>query len=136
MRLLADTNIFLEIILDQEKAGQAQKLLATGKGMEFFVSDFCLHSIGLLLFKLGKHAVFLEFLNDMVFQAGLNVISLPLKDFQMIHDAALKFSLDFDDAYQYALSQKYDLTILSFDGDFDRTDKGRKTPTQVLAGEA
>jgi hypothetical protein len=39
-----------------------------------------------------------------------------------------RFHLDFDDSYQYAVAQKYGLQILSFDADFDRTEKGRKIP--------
>lgn len=42
-----------------------------------------------------------------------------------------KFNLDFDDAYQYVAAKEYGLTIVSFDSDFDRTDKGCKTPAQL-----
>jgi len=42
--------------------------------------------------------------------------------------SARKFNLDFDDAYQYVVAEKNNLEIISFDGDFDRTKKGRKTP--------
>jgi predicted nucleic acid-binding protein len=38
------------------------------------------------------------------------------------------FNLDFDDAYQLAAAEKQIFTIISFDGDFDRTESGRKTP--------
>jgi len=40
---------------------------------------------------------------------------------ELLIKAAEKFNLDFDDAYQYAISEKYDLMIMSFDSDFDRT---------------
>lgn len=43
-----------------------------------------------------------------------------------------RFTLDFDDAYQYTAAEKYDLQIISFDTDFDRTERGRKTPQQIL----
>jgi len=43
----------------------------------------------------------------------------------VVADYANSFGLDFDDAYQYALAVKYDLTIVSFDSDFDRTTRGR-----------
>jgi predicted nucleic acid-binding protein len=46
-------------------------------------------------------------------------------------DHAASFSLDFDDAYQYALADKYDLTIVSFDRDFDRTTRGRSEPSAI-----
>ncbi len=50
----------------------------------------------------------------------------------VIVDASHKFNLDFDDAYQYAAAEKYNLIIVSFDGDFDRTERGRRTPPEVL----
>jgi hypothetical protein len=45
-----------------------------------------------------------------------------------------QYNLDFDDAYQYAAAEIYDLMIVSFDGDFDRTQRGRTTPAVVLQG--
>ncbi|HOV21970.1 MAG TPA: hypothetical protein P5150_03165 [Candidatus Ratteibacteria bacterium] len=32
-----------------------------------------------------------------------------------------KFNLDFDDTYQYVSAEKYGLTLVSFDSDFDST---------------
>jgi predicted nucleic acid-binding protein len=43
-----------------------------------------------------------------------------------------QFRLDFDDAYQYVAAEKYGLTLVSFDADFDQTKLGRKTPDDVL----
>jgi len=43
-----------------------------------------------------------------------------------------QFKLDFDDAYQYLAAELNDLTIVSFDKDFDKTELGRKTPSQIL----
>jgi len=42
-----------------------------------------------------------------------------------------QFGFDFDDAYQYSAAEKYNLTIVSFDSDFDRTPRGRKTPAEI-----
>ncbi|MBM3179383.1 MAG: hypothetical protein FJZ86_03415 [Chloroflexi bacterium] len=44
-----------------------------------------------------------------------------------------KFGLDLDDAYQYTAAEKYDLTIISFDSDFDNTKRKRKTPGEILS---
>lgn len=43
-----------------------------------------------------------------------------------------RFNLDFDDAYQYVAAEKYNLTIVSLDSDFDRTERGRRDPAEVL----
>ena len=48
--------------------------------------------------------------------------------------AMQRFNLDFDDAYQYAVAERYGLTIISFDSDFDRTERSRKTPEDLLRG--
>lgn len=45
---------------------------------------------------------------------------------------AERYGLDFDDAYQYSVAEKHGLVIVSFDSDFDRTGKIRKTPSDFL----
>lgn len=46
MRLLVDTNIFLEILLEQSRAEEAKHLLRKVDQHDFFISDFALHSVG------------------------------------------------------------------------------------------
>jgi predicted nuclease of predicted toxin-antitoxin system len=41
--------------------------------------------------------------------------------------------LDFDDAYQCVIARRDNLTLVSFDSDFDRTDLQRQTPAEILA---
>ena len=133
MRLLVDANIFLELLLDQEKANQAEALLAKTDQHEFFVSVFSVHAVGVSLFRRKRHDDFRIFLSDMIVHAATTVITLAVEDMDAVIRAYERFSLDFDDAYQYAAAEKYDLTIVSFDADFDRTKRGRKTPEVILA---
>jgi len=134
MRLLLDTNIFLEVILEQERAGEAQSLLSAIEEHEFFLSDYSLHSIGLLLFRRRQHEVFRQFLIDMFLEAGVAIVALSAWEMDGVIQVAKRFSLDFDDAYQYAVAERYGLTIISFDSDFDRTEKGRRTPKDLTEG--
>lgn|SRR5712691_1747854 len=134
MRLLIDTNVFLEVTLEQEKAGEARALLAKTEEHEFFISDYSFHSIGLLLFRQKRHEDFQLFVKDMMFDAGTTMISLVAEDMAALIKATQRFNLDFDDAYQYVTAEKYGLTLVSFDGDFDRTERGRKSPGQILHG--
>ena len=53
-------------------------------------------------------------------------------DFSHILRIIKRFNLDFDDAYQLVAAEKQQLTLISFDGDFDRTESGRKTPADFL----
>jgi len=109
MKALLDTNIFLEIILSQEKSEEAKALLLKSAQHEFFITDYSLHSIGLLLFRRKQHEVFRAFLDDVLANGGINLLS-PLPDEMVsVISASKNFGLDFDDAYQYALASKYDL---------------------------
>ena len=132
MRLLIDTNILLEIILAQEKAREAQSLLSRTEEHVFFISDYCLHSIGVLLFRRRRHKTFWEIIEDLIFNAGMLVVSLSIKEMESVVRVAQRFRLDFDDAYQYVAAKKYQLTLVSFDTDFDRTERGRQTPVAIM----
>jgi len=131
MRLFIDTNIFLEIILAQEKAKDAQELLSKIEEHYFFTSDFSLHSIGIFFFYRKQQEIFQQFLKDMIIDAGVSIISLPVSDMDRVVTTSKEFNLDFDDSYQYVVAEKYDLILVSFDSDFDRTSKGRKTPSEI-----
>ena len=50
---------------------------------------------------------------------------------ESVVDTIDRFKLDFDDAYQYAAAKLNELQIVSFDRDFDRTDRGRKHPSEL-----
>ncbi|MCG2709119.1 MAG: PIN domain-containing protein [Thermodesulfovibrionales bacterium] len=132
MRLFIDTNIFLEIILEQEKVEDAKALLSKIEEHDFFISDFSLHSIGLLLFYRKQQDIFQQFIKDMIVDTGIPITSLSVDDMESVVNASQKFNLDFDDAYQYVTAEKYDLIIVSFDSDFDRAERGRKTPGEIL----
>jgi predicted nucleic acid-binding protein len=77
MKLLLDTNIFLEIILDQERASEAKKLLLRTDQHDLYLSDYSLHSVGLLLFRRNQHQMFQEFVQDVILDGGVGVLSLP-----------------------------------------------------------
>jgi predicted nucleic acid-binding protein len=98
----------------------------------FFISDFSLHSIGVLLLKRNKADVFREVVSDVVTRAGTVVGRLNVNEMEMLSDYAGIFKLDSDDAYQYTLADKYGLKIVSFDADFDRTTFGRSEPSAII----
>ena|SRR2546427_7983750 len=131
MKLLVDTNIFLEVLLEQAHAHDAKELLRKTDEHDFLISDFSLHSIGVLLLNRSKADAFRKFVSDMIVRAGTTVARINASDIDTLLDHAATFDLDFDDAYQYALAEKYDLTIVSFDGDFDRTTRGRSEPSAI-----
>ena len=68
----------------------------------------------------------------MVVNAGVIQLSLSPLEIDEVITAATSFRLDFDDAYQYAVAERYSLDIVSFDSDFDRTSRGRILPVAVV----
>jgi predicted nucleic acid-binding protein len=131
MEYLVDSNVFLEGLLEQEKVEQVIKFFQTMELSQLGITDFSLHSIGAILLGLNKRELFVDFLKDMVGK-GMNVLSLNLEGLEELCKIAQKFNLDFDDAYQYTVAKKYNLQIISFDKDFDRTKRRRKEPSEVL----
>ena len=59
------------------------------------------------------------------------MVSLTEKELVSVVSNASAFALDFDDAYQYTVAEKYNLTVVSFDKDFDSTPNGRTTPADI-----
>lgn len=131
MKYLLDTNILLELLLAQNRADEVKTLLQTMPPNELCLSEFSLYSLGIILFKRQHHREFLEMTKDLL-DNGIQLIRVTANELPSVASIAQQFSLDFDDAYQYALAEKYNLTILSFDHDFNHTKRGRTTPIEVL----
>ena len=51
---------------------------------------------------------------------------------QRLIETMTEYQFDFDDAYQYVAAEKYGAELISFDSDFDKAERGRKTPLQIL----
>ncbi len=128
---LVDTNVWLERLLGQKRSEEVGYFLAHTSSERLFITDFAFHSIGVVLNKLNKDEVLLQFVHDAFRQGAVSLLHLKPEDMKRMIKVMSKFSLDFDDAYQYVTAEKYRLTIVSFDSDFDRTEKGRKTPAQL-----
>ena len=133
MAYLVDTNIWLERLLDQERSEEVGRFLDGAGPGELFISDFTLHSIAVVLSRLNRVRVLLEFVEDLFGGEALGVVRLLPRDLPGVIDHMEEFGPDFDDAYQYCAASKYHLGLLSFDSDFDRTPRGRKTPGDILA---
>lgn len=129
---LLDTNIFLELLLDQKDAGSVRALLSTKNPEEIGISDLAFHSIGIILYQKNAAPLFSDFVGDLFGEGGISILALGSEDMKRLENVSLAFSLDFDDAYQYVVAEKFGLALISFDTDFDRTDRKRILPADVL----
>jgi len=130
---LVDTNVWLERLLDQTKANEVRQFLDNIPSEHLFITDFSFHSIGVVLHKLKRMDALLSFVKDAFIDGAVILLHLSPEDSQRIIQVIEQFNLDFDDAYQCVTAEKYNLTLVSFDTDFDRTERRRKTPAEVLA---
>jgi len=129
---LVDTNVWLERLLGQEKSDEVGEFLDQVPSNRLSITDFAFHSICLILLRLKRKQALLDFVQDVFFNASVALITLKPEDTQKVVEAVDKFSLDFDDAYQYVAAERHGLVIVSFDSDLDRTKRGKKTPAEIL----
>lgn len=129
---LLDTNVWLERLLDQEKSSQVVQFLERSPSEHLGITDFSLHSIGVILGRLHKSTILERLVDDLFLYGEVALIRLEPEDLHRLVWIMERHHLDFDDAYQYVAAEKHHLTIVSFDGDFDRTELGRKTPAEIL----
>ncbi len=115
--LLLDTNIFLEILLEQDRSKACKELLRKNLG-EMYISDFTLHSIGVILFKQNEDELFLKFITDILHK--IQLLSLPRNKYITVVSNRKKYKLDFDDSYQLSVCKHFGLKLITMDHDFKK----------------
>ena len=113
---LVDTNIFLEILLSQAQKDICKEFLVAN-AEDLYISDFSLHSIGVILFRSDKESVFKNFAQDIIHQ--VQILSISEKAYVALSDTKKRYGLDFDDAYQFMIAKEYELSIVTQDKDFN-----------------
>jgi predicted nucleic acid-binding protein len=117
MTFLVDTNVFLEILLNQDKKEHCKMFLNDNIGI-LNITDFSFHSIGVILFRYAKEDIFQKFIEDVI--PNIQLVSLPIILYMEVINAKRNLNLDFDDAYQYSTAKYYELTVATMDKDFKK----------------
>ncbi len=131
VRYLVDTNVWLERLLDQEKSATASEFLKSTPTDSLFVSDFSIHSIGVILSRLKKYEILKKFINDLFLNGQIELLTLDPIDLLDVIENIKKHKLDFDDSYQFSIAQKFNLTIVTFDKDFNVKGIKKSTPEEI-----
>ncbi len=129
--MLIDTNIFVELLMIGSNFEKVFEFFTKIPMKRMAVTDFTVHSVGILLNRFGKIEYYAKFIDDLAV-GEISIISLDMISLLEIPKVVRKYNLDFDDAYQYVTAEKHDLIIVSYDSDFDRTPRERKTPEEIL----
>lgn len=131
---LLDTNIFLEILLDQKESSICLKVLelldANSPG---FISHFSLHAIEAITGRSGRFTLLSKFLQSLNQNPFLDCLTTTIDEDIEITRLAPRVGLDFDDTMQYYLARKRNLTLVSLDRDFVKIkDINVKSPRQMV----
>jgi len=114
---LIDTNIFSEILLSQKQKDICKEFLLSNIG-HIYISDFSLHSIGVILFRNKKETVFNKFVEDII--QKIKILTLSEELYSDLGEVKEEYGLDFDDAYQFKTAEEYGLSIVTQDKDFEK----------------
>ena len=117
LNCLVDTNVFLEVLLGQGNKERWKKFLQDNAGL-CGLSDFSLHSIGVIAFRGRRESAYHSFLQDAL--PDLALLHLEKTQYGVLLEARQRFDLDFDDAYQFVLAKSRQLTLVTQDRHFDR----------------
>ena len=121
---LIDTNIFLEILLDQSKAEIAKKTLTRliEKEEPIVISSFTIHSIFVILERrrcLNQLKLFFYNLSRI---ENITFYYPSFEEELEILNRMDTWDLDFDDSFQCYVAQKMNAQIITFDHDFQKID--------------
>ena len=131
---LIDTNIFLEILLAQEKKDECIALLKEieNGNISAAVTKFSIHSIEVIMgnYKLTNELrIFLESLSEL---KNLHIYSTNISDEINAIDE-MELGLDFDDALQVSAARALNTEIISFDKHFNNLeDIKRLSPSDAV----
>ena len=82
------------------------------------ISDFSLHSIGVILFRFRREKIFGNFIQDVL--PNIELVTLSGDGYKDLSKVSEECHLDFDDAYQFKTAEENTLTIVTMDRHFER----------------
>jgi len=130
--ILVDTNIFLELLLDQKRADECEKFLnKLSRGeLEGVVTRYTIHAIETMLNSPDEILLFLRNVENSI---GLYVYETDNEDEMAIAMLMKEIKRDFDDTLQYYVAKKLGAkAIVSFDRHFDGLDIPRAEPKDYI----
>jgi len=130
--MLIDSNILFSLLLKQNDYKKTKKFFNAVEhlGLKVQILDFALYSITLIFTQRKYHKEIKQFLH--VLDLSKNISVCHLKPSEISEALSSDVNLDFDDKLHYYLAKKKNLSFISYDSDFDKTDLKRMTPPQAL----
>src|SRR5438045_4029238 len=111
MRLLIDTNCWIQILRDREHSQEVRQLLADIADDQLFITDLSLHSVGIVMSRFKMLNQFPAFMKTSGIGTTIRVIGLAHTALYPVINFSGQLGLDFEDAYQYAIAEMYKLKL-------------------------
>lgn len=83
------------------------------------MTDFTLHSIGVILTRFKRPEVLVQFVSDVLSDDTVALVPVEPMFMPRVVEVINQFRLDFDDASLFVAAEQAAATIVSFDADFD-----------------
>jgi predicted nucleic acid-binding protein len=131
---LVDTNIFLEVLLLQDRKEECKNFLDLIRRDKItgVVTDFTIHSIIVIMYNLNKLKELKIFLSSLTAYKALHIYHTTITDEINAVETALLQKLDMDDAIQYSTALTIQAeAIVSFDKHFNNLKIPRIDPGQT-----
>ena len=77
---LVDTNVWLERLLNQNRADEVGRFLSEVSSHDLFITDFAFHSICVILTRLARSEALLDFVQDVFVEGAVNMVSIKPSD--------------------------------------------------------
>ena len=119
---LYDTNIFLEFLLNQEKAEDCEALfeaIAYGQ-CTAILTQYSLHALETILNRRKFDKELIQFLSSLQRLTGTQIYTTTIEEELIIARLTLDLPLDFDDALQYYVAKKLGISLVTLDCDFKK----------------
>ena len=130
--MLIDSNIIFSLLLEQNDYRETEKLFdaIAHLSLKVQILDFALYSMVLNFVRKGNNEEIQQFLATL--DSSENISIYRPKPAEISEALKITINLDLDDKLHYYLAKKKNLTLISYDQDFDKTDLERLTPAQAL----
>ncbi len=96
MTYLLDSNVWLELLFEQERAEDVRRFLESMPMAQIAISEFSVYSIGIALARSGLENAFVQFVSDALERTVLVRIRLDTTDLKEVMSVRKRFRLDFD----------------------------------------
>lgn len=132
--MLIDTNILMEIALEQKQAQVCEDLLDAIKTdmiqEDVSITQFSLNAIEAMLSE--KYEDFIYELLLLIHQGKIKIAKNKPEDDLSILAIKAGLGLDFDDACQFLATAQLGTYLVTYDKDFTKTSLKTKTPEEII----